>query len=123
MKNLLALLLLSVLSLSTVKAQNVKCQELLEFVVENGYFKGEISSIALFDSDWLKAVKAYEYKGSVFVVAEIKKDDFSYQTNTYIFCGIPVRNWDNFESIFINSDLTYGEKFHKYIIDYKCNCK
>lgn len=112
----------SIMSLTTVKGQDVTCQELLSFVLRNGYYKGEVSSYALISSSWLKSVKAYEYKNSVFVVAEIKKDEFSYQARTYLFCGIPKRNWDNFESSFIESRLSYGEKFHKYIIDYQCDC-
>jgi hypothetical protein len=122
MKSILKVTLWSLLSMTSIKAQNITCQDLLEFVIDNGRYKGEVSSITLINSSWLKSVKAYEYKGKVYVIAEIKDNEYSYQTSTYIFCGIPLRNWDNFENYFSDTNLSYGQKFHKYIINYKCNC-
>lgn len=38
------------------------------------------------------------------------------------FCGIPIMNWSNFRFGGYGDSKSYGERFHKYIIDYKCNC-
>ena len=122
MKTLLIIVLCSLMSFEELQAQDVKCSELFSFVVRNGHRKGEVSGISLWDSSWLKSVVAYSYKNTIFVVAEIKKDDFSFSTKKYIYCGIPPENWDNFQSSYVDINLTYGKKFHKYIIDYKCDC-
>ncbi|HOD09657.1 MAG TPA: hypothetical protein PKH91_02850 [Flavobacterium sp.] len=102
-------------------SQTISCNELLSFIKENGYLKSTISSYTL-NSSWLYKVTAYEYDYKTYVVAEIKRNEYSYSTDTYIFCGIPNNNWNNFKNSYYNSNDTYGERFHKYIIDYKCNC-
>ena len=99
-------------------AQEVSCNDLLDFIKSEGYKNSSISNWTL-NSSWLYEVTAYSYDYKIYVVAEIKKNEYSLQTNTYIFCGIPSMNWSNFQ--FGTSD-SYGERFHKYIIDYKCNC-
>jgi hypothetical protein len=97
------------------------CEDLLKFIKDKGYSKGTISSYTL-DSDWLNEVKAYSYDYKVYVIAKIKKSKNSYQTNTYIFCGIPSTNWSNFKNGSYGSSDSYGERFHEYIFDYKCDC-
>ncbi|MEL0643317.1 hypothetical protein V6251_02915 [Olleya sp. Ti.3.14] len=97
------------------------CDDLLSFIENNGYSKGSLSNYTL-DSDWLYQVKAYDYEYKIYVVAKIKKSEYSYQTNTYIFCGIPSTNWSNFKNGGYGDSNSYGERFHKYIIDYKCDC-
>jgi hypothetical protein len=86
-----AILLFSFASYS----QTVSCEELAEFIEENGYQKATIPSYIL-NSSWLSDVTAYEYEYKIYVFAEIKKDEYTYQTKTYIFCGIPSLNWTNF---------------------------
>ncbi|MCF2501691.1 hypothetical protein [Dyadobacter chenhuakuii] len=117
MKNFLYSFSLLLLINLTVTAQTPKCQELLEFVVENGSYEGEVSGLALFDSSWLKSVKAYQYKNSVFMVYEISTDNYGFSSKPYIFCGIPIRNWANFSKGLVDFHLGYAKKFHKYIID------
>ena len=102
-------------------SQEVSCNDLLSFIKENGYSKGSLSSYTL-DSEWLYEVKAYSYDYKIYVVAKIKTSEYSYSTNTYIFCGIPSYNWSNFQFGGYGDSNSYGERFHKYIIDYKCNC-
>jgi hypothetical protein len=102
-------------------SQEIGCDELLEFIKEKGYDKGTISNYTL-DSSWLYKVTAYEYEYKTYVVAEIKKNEYSYQTEKYIFCGVPNMNWTNFRFGGYGDLESYGERFHKYIIDYKCNC-
>ncbi|WP_109300896.1 hypothetical protein [Aquimarina sp. AU474] len=106
---------------SNCNAQQVSCDDLIDFIEMNGYYTSSIGSYTL-DSSWLYKVTAYTYQYKTFVIAEIKKNEYSYVTNTYIFCGIPSSNWSNFQySGYYDSD-SYGERFHKYIMDYKCNC-
>lgn len=114
------LLFLTILCATELKAQSVSCTDLLQFITQKGYRKGEVSSYQLINSSWLKSVTAYSYDNKIFVVAVIKKNQYDYTGKTYIFCGIPSNNWDNF-SIYDNNP-SYGEKFRKYIIDYQCDC-
>jgi len=100
----------------------VKCEEIKEFIEEEGYKIGELSSFQLIESSWLKSVLAYEFENKVYVIAEIKTNDYSFQSQKYVFCGIPYSNWKNFYNRFYDNSLSYGEKFHKYIIRYKCDC-
>jgi len=122
MKTVYVIITILILSIVEARAQNITCTELLNFVEENGYKKGEVSSLQLYDSSWLKSVEAYQYKNTIFVVAEIKADDFGFSTQKYIFCGIPLRNWESFENAWLDTESSYGKKFQKYIINYKCSC-
>lgn len=120
MKIRILLLLLIVLPLSDSIAQTMSCRELLGFIKQNGFRKGEVGSYQLMNSSWLKSVTAYTYDNSIFVVAVIKKNEYDLTGKTYIFCGIPSMNWDNF-SIY-DTNPSYGEKFRKYIMEYQCDC-
>jgi hypothetical protein len=104
-----------------INAQNISCEELIRHVKQNGVFTGNIGIFQRIESSWLKNVTAYSIENQIVVVAEIKKDETSLLTHEYVYCGIPKSNWESFTNPF-NSDKTYGERFHLYIIDYKCNC-
>lgn len=122
------LILLIVCCLPVISfSQTISCEDLLEYVEDEGRSEGEVSSFTLAlaldkGSSWLKEVKGYSVENTIVVVAEIKRDDFGFSTDKYVFCGVPSSNWRNFKSAFTDSDMSYGEKFHKYIMDYKCNC-
>jgi hypothetical protein len=75
------------------------------------------------NSSWLNKVTAYSYNYKIYVIAEIKKNDYDFNPKSYIFCVIPSMNWQNFQFGGYNDSPSYGERFHKYIFDYKCNCK
>jgi len=116
------LILLSFLAFSfNLTAQEVACEDLLEYVVDEGYNKASVNSYSLINSEWLRSVKAYDLQGKTFVVAEIKKNN-SYLAKKYIFCGVPSSNWNAFYSGLYDLRTPYGERFHKYIMDYECNC-
>ncbi|NER17017.1 hypothetical protein [Spongiivirga citrea] len=102
-------------------SQEVSCEDLQEFIEDNGYRKSTLSSYTL-DSSWLHKVTAYSYDYKIYVVAEIKKNEYSFSTKTYIFCGIPSQNWSNFQYGSYRESDSYGKRFHKYIMDYLCNC-
>jgi hypothetical protein len=114
---LLLLLLISFKNYS----QTVSCDDLLQFIKSKGTYVASISSYTM-DSEWLHEVTAYSYDGKYYVIAKIKKDKYSYSTNTYIFCGIPYRNWSDFKNGSYGDSESYGSRFHKYIMDYACNC-
>ncbi|SHG89672.1 hypothetical protein [Flagellimonas flava] len=114
-------LLLALMCSGNSFSQQISCNRLLEFVESGGYGKGSLSSYTL-NSSWLYKVTAYEYNYSIYVVAEIKRNEYSFSTNTYIFCGIPSQNWSNFRYGGYGDPNSYGKRFHKYIIDYVCNC-
>ena len=120
MKTKLLLMLLFTFSFNS-HSQSVSCDDLLEFIKTDGSYVSKLSSFTL-DSEWLNEVTAYMYEGKYYVIAKIKKDKYSYSTNTYIFCGVPFRNWSSFKNGGYGETDSYGSRFHTYIIDYTCNC-
>lgn len=102
-------------------SSSVSCENLLNYITSNGYRKGSLSNYTL-DSSWLYEVTAYAYEYDIYVVAKIKENEYSYQTKTYIFCGIPSQNWNNFKNGAYGDPKSFGERFHKYIFDYQCEC-
>ncbi len=109
-----------IFSITLLPAQDVTCNDLADFVKSEGYYKANVPSYIL-DSEWLSDVTAYSYEYKVYVIAKIKKSEWDFNPKSYVFCGIPESNWTKFSSTF--SDHTYGERFHAYIMDYKCNCR
>lgn len=110
------------LSFFEVKSQEISCEKLKNFIEKEGRYVSSLSSYTL-NSSWLYKVTCYSYEMNYYVIAEIKKSEYSYQTKSYVFCGIPYSNWSNFKNGYNYSDSrTYGERFHAYIIDYQCNC-
>jgi hypothetical protein len=102
-----------------VNAQSVSCETLMRAIKDDADYFGEVGSFALLSSDFLKEVKAYEYDGSLFVIAVFKSKPGEFLPRSYVFCGVPSSNWNSFKNGFTG---TYGERFHQYIIDYVCNC-
>ena len=116
------LTILFILAFIGAKAQEVSCEDLKNFIEEKGMYQYSLSNITL-KSSWLYKVTCYSYDMKYYVIAEIKANEYSYTTKSYIFCGIPYSNWSNFKNGYNYSDSrTYGERFHAYIIDYQCNC-
>lgn len=105
-----------------IHCQSVSCDDLLNYVTSKGYNFQSVSSIQLINSSWLKQVDAYKIEGKIAVVAEIKRDDIGFSTKKYVFCGISESRWDYFYYGLYDIGKSYGERFHKYIIDYQCNC-
>ena len=97
------------------------CEDLMEYIKDNGYSKGTLSNYTM-DSEWLYEVKAYTYEYKTYVIAKIKKNEYSYTTTSYVFCDIPSTNWSNFKYGAYGDSDSYGERFHKYIMNYKCDC-
>lgn len=122
------LLSLMILSLTSFKNKvlnydTTSCVELIKNVKSEAKFIDEVSQVFT-NSQWLKGVKLYQYDDTYFVIASIKaKNDYSYSGKEYIFCGISKTQWTSFKTGIYDVDLTYGERFHKYIIEYQCNCQ
>jgi len=121
MKKIFIVIGLMFLCSKAVYSQTVACNDLLDFIVEKGYKQATLQNYIL-SSSWLYKVTAYSYEYKIYVVAEIKENEYSYQVKTYIFCGIPNMNWQNFQYGRYGDPASYGERFHKYIIDYQCKC-
>lgn len=119
MKHILTVLLI-VFSLQ-MSAQSVRCEELVDFIQTEGMYSSSLSSYTL-DSTWLKKVTLYSYDSNYYIVADIKTSEYSYSSTSYIFCGIPFQNWLNFKNGSYGDSDSYGERFHKYIFNYKCDC-
>lgn len=118
-KRYLTVLIGCFLTISMV-AQDVNCDDLINYVKKEGQYIESVSAIQLLNSAWLREVEAYSIENSIVVIAKIQQDQ--YTTKRYIFCGIPRSNWNNFYVGLNDLTRTYGERFHKYIMDYKCNC-
>jgi hypothetical protein len=123
MKKTIAILSAIILGCIYINGQDVACTELMNYVVKNGTRSENVNQIQLMNSTWLKEVTKYSIDNTIAVIAEIKQDEFGIVTKKYIFCGIPSSNWSSFYFGFNDLDKTYGERFHKYIYDYKCECK
>lgn len=101
--------------------QEVSCSDLLEFIESEGWQSSSVSNYIM-QSDWLYKVTKYTYDYDNYIVAEIRENEYSYSTTKYIFCGVPNYNWTNFKIGGYGESDSYGERFHQYIFDYKCNC-
>ncbi|PWK18562.1 hypothetical protein [Xanthomarina spongicola] len=124
MKNLLKYFIgifILCLSVNTF-SQEFACVELINYVKKEGREIGSVSSIQLINSSWLKKVTCYNIDGNLAVIANIKTNDYSLYGKDYIFCGITSYNWNAFNNSLYLLNSTYGELFHKYIFDYKCDC-
>ena len=104
-----------------VNSQEVTCSELREFIEEKGWNDSSLNSYTL-ESSWLYKVTKYRYNFKNYIIAEIKTDEYSSTTRTYIFCDIPDYNWSGFKQGYYEDEDSYGKRFHKYIMDYQCNC-
>ncbi|WP_027127300.1 hypothetical protein [Gelidibacter mesophilus] len=113
---------LSLISLNSF-GQDVKCNDLIDYVVKKGTYKNSVFPIQLISSDWLNKVEAYSIENKIIVIAEIKNDELFSTNKKYIFCGIPTENWNAFYVGLNDLDKSFGERFHKYIFDYKCDCE
>jgi hypothetical protein len=105
----------------SLSAQTVSCEKLMDFIETKGMYYSSVSSYTL-DSSWLTKVTLYSYDMNYYVIANIKANEYSYTSKPYIFCGIPFRNWLNFKNGGYGDSDSYGERFHKYIFNYQCDC-
>ena len=79
------------------KAQEVSCEDLKNFIEKEGRYYSSVSSITL-NSSWLYKVTCYSYDMKYYVVAEIKKSEYSYQTKSYVFINFYLRTWNHFST-------------------------
>ena len=119
LKNI-SIIIILLFSLNTF-SQQYKCSEIIQYAKNESYSNDKVNSYQLTDSSWLKSVEAYHFTdNSTIVIAIIKNDNYS--TRKYVFCGISFDNWVAFSSGAYDYDKTYGERFHKYIFNNKCDC-
>jgi len=113
-----AIFLLTILFFSvTANSQDVSCDDLYNYVIDHSSYP---STINCFNSSWLIKVQNYDLDGKVFVVAYIKKNEYDLSGKRYIFCDVSSYAWSNFQSE--GTYGSWGDAFHKYIMDYNCNC-
>jgi len=99
------------------RKNETSCIELYGLVQVKGTQLESLSNRVM-NSDWLNEVKVYRYQNKLFVSANIK----DVTTKTYLFCNIPDSNWDRFKNGGLYDSNSYGERFHKYVFEYKCDC-
>lgn len=93
------------------------CSETIKFFEEKLKPIDVISELYL-NSSWLQKVYLYEHNNNKFVIIDVKKDD-SYITKKFIFCNIPINDWNSFKH---STTGTYGKRFQKFIFKHKCYC-
>lgn len=120
LKNILFILFIA-FAFNTTKAQDISCEKLMSYVKLHGYYKGRVDPWMTNSSSWIWSVSAYSIENKIAVVATLKTNNYGGKKD-YVFCGIPEKNWYNFTSIMISSNSSYGKRFHKYIMPYKCDC-
>ena len=108
-----------VLLMNNINIPQTTCEELIRYTKSEGSRFGSVGALSLMNSEWLKNVEAYKVDDVLVVIAAIKTES-SYFSKDYIFCNVPEYNWHLFSSYF--GTESYGERFHKYIMDYQCSC-
>jgi len=98
------------------------CSDLMKYVRQKGNNFQSLSRLDLLNSSWLREVHAYKIDNTIVVIAKIYQDDLLNSEKDYVFCGISQTNWNKFYDRFVDTGLSFGEKFHKYIYNNKCNC-
>jgi len=98
------------------------CDELVDAVKKS---LNPSDKFATNSSSLIYKAELYDYEGIYIVIADFKRERSIYEIiesyDTYIFCGVPLGNWNRFKTEgFYGS---YGEAFLEYIMDFKCNCK
>jgi hypothetical protein len=117
MKSILIPLLVFI-SFHSISAQNISCSELSRVITKDYSRKEKVKPLM---SSMLAKATWYEYEGMGFVIAYLKENDYDLNGSPYIFCGISNQRWTKFK----NNGLfgsSYGKAFHKYIMEYTCNC-
>jgi ribosome-interacting GTPase 1 len=61
------------------KAQDVSCDELIDYVKKEGRYINSINAIQLLTSDWLREVEAYSINNTIVVIAKIQQNQFTKQ--------------------------------------------
>lgn len=117
MRRLYFILSIFVTTCFNVKAQNITCQELFETITENYDTKDNINC---FGSSALIKITYYRLNNTGFAVAYIKKNDYDYKGQPYVFCGISQQLWSSFKAEGLVG--SWGKAFNEYIMDNKCNC-
>ena len=117
MKQIITLILL--ISSFLVNAQSISCEEATQYIIKN---LPRLESQICFSSSMLTKVEYYKLNSEEtgYVVAYIKQNDNDIFGKPYLFCGISLQRWQDFKFAGI---ISWGEAFHKYIINYTCNCE
>lgn len=97
-------------------SQDMSCSQLVQFAKSQDKYPNIVTPFA---SSMLVKVEYYKVSGGGLVIAYIKKNDFDYIGNPYIFCGISSNRWSQFTAA---GPYGWGEAFHKYIRSYTCDC-
>ncbi len=97
-------------------ANTVSCQKIYSTVTQLFDAKDYVSCIG---SSVLTKVEYYLMDGVGFAIVYVKQNNYDIYGKPYIFCGVPLNNWNVFK---IDGVSSWGESYHKYIRDYKCNC-
>jgi hypothetical protein len=72
------------------------------------------------NSSWLTKIEGYWVPDAEAIFVVISKKNSFGEISSYIYCDIPLKNWQNFAKY--DTDPSWGRKFHKYVEDYPCNC-
>ncbi|OBQ14490.1 MAG: hypothetical protein AN482_01880 [Anabaena sp. LE011-02] len=117
MKKLFIVFAILLLVTANTYSQKLSCQEVFDIVTSRYDLK---ETTTCYNSTMLVKVVYYTLDGNGYVVAYIKQNDYDFSGTPYIFCGIDNMRWMYFK---IGGIESWGESFHEYIMDYKCNCR
>ena len=108
-------LLLILLFVTLISFGQTKCNDIIDTVKTFKVIHTDYTN----DSSWLQGVTFYEYYDN----QELKKLFFAIakmNSKEYVFCNISYYNQFQYLNAF---NGTSGERFHKYIFNYKCDCE
>ena len=102
---------------ATFFSQTTSCNDLVQYAKSADSYPDRVNP---FNSTMIAKAEYYTVDNGGLVIAYLKSNDFDYSGKPYIFCGISAQRWAKFKSE--GSYGSWGEAFHQYIMDYKCNC-
>lgn len=117
MKSISLFFFLFLFTTVNLQAQQYSCQELFQEITSNYDTKSETPC---YGSSMLVKAVYYTYGGQGFVVGYLKSSDYDMSGRPYIFCGISTYTWSRFKAEGMTD--SWGESFHKYIMNERCDC-
>ncbi len=112
-----AILIICLIFFYNSSAQDVSCDDYMDFIKTKGYSSTSLSNYTL-DTSWLYKVTKYTYEYNNYVIVEIKENEYSYTTKKYIYCGISNTHWSGFRYGGYGDTESFGKRFLKYIAPY-----
>ncbi|AYN05486.1 hypothetical protein [Flavobacterium sp. 140616W15] len=102
-------------------SRKISCYDWMLFLMNNADSSDYIS---IKSSTMLSGVRYYFYKNTGYVIVYVKDNSYDFNDsddNAYVYCNINELRWQTF--VQFGTTNSWGESFHSYIENFKCDCK